>query len=326
MKKQPLVSVIVPCYNHEMFLDDCLMGIMNQNYQNIELFICDDNSSDNSFAKIKSYEGKLKERFCNVVIQKNEKNLGVTKNINRMLEDATGEYIKLIASDDVMAEDAIYKMAQFMEENPKVDVIVANGVKITEQQHYPNYESKDKIYSEQSDFSKEGLFERTYIHNDIFAPGVMMRKRVYEKYGNYDESVAIEDLEFWLRILKDEQTIFAYLDDILIYYRINQNSMTSLFGNKGLEQRRKRFHKAEIQILDKYGKCVDSRIYAETKMYRILCEKGIAVSNGLIELEEFVKKEYREFDLWNCISMKKRIFFHYVSLRYSIKKIIVSFR
>lgn len=326
MNNQPLVSVIIPCYNHEKFLDDCLTGILLQDYDNIELLICDDNSTDDSFAKIKSYEQRLIKRFSYINISRNEINQGVTKNINRMLACSNGEFVKIIASDDVMREDAIRKMVQFFINHPKADVVVVNGAKITEHQHYPNYMPGEKIYKDAPDFSPEDLFERTYKLNNIFAPGVMVRKQVYNKFGYYDEEIAIEDLEFWLRILKDRNTILAYLDEILIYYRISQNSMTSLADNSGLERRRIKFHRAELQILDKYGKNVDEKLYAETKLFRILNEKGIAVNNRLPELEKLVDKECHSFNLWKNISFKTRIYYYYVLFRYKVKKIIFSFR
>ena len=57
----PLVSLLIPCYNHELFLDDCLESIIAQDYANIELLICDDCSPDNSYTKILSYEQRLKD-------------------------------------------------------------------------------------------------------------------------------------------------------------------------------------------------------------------------------------------------------------------------
>ena len=113
MSKQPFVSIIIPCYNHEDFLDDCLASILNQTYQNIEILICDDCSPDNSYEKILSYKEKLENKFNNVVILKNEVNCGVTKNVNRMLKLAKGEFVKTIASDDSMAPNAISEMSGF---------------------------------------------------------------------------------------------------------------------------------------------------------------------------------------------------------------------
>lgn len=326
MNNQPLVSVLIPCYNHEDFLDDCLTGILKQDYDNIELLICDDNSMDNSFEKIKSYEQRLRQRFSYVKILRNEKNQGVTKNINRMLACSNGEFIKIIASDDVMEEHAVGKMVQFLISHSAVDVVVVNGAKISECQHYPDYLPGEKIYSQKPNFSGKDLFERTYRLNNIFAPGVMVRKTVYDKYGYYDEKIAIEDLEFWLRILLDKKTVFAFLDEVLIYYRINQNSMTSLAGNSGLEQRRIKFHLAELQILNKYRSGVNDRLYAETVLFRILSEKGIAVSNRLSELEKLVNEECHNFNLWKNISFKTHVYYYYALFRYKVKKIILSFR
>ena len=146
MIKQPLVSIIIPCYNHEAFLDDCLGSILAQTYPNIELLICDDCSPDNSYEKIMSYREELEKRFNNVIILKNEINCGVTKNVNRMLKLAKGEFVKTLASDDCMAPDAISEMVHFLIENSQIDVVVSNGIKVSEEQRYPDF-SGDVIYN-----------------------------------------------------------------------------------------------------------------------------------------------------------------------------------
>ena len=64
MSEQPLVSILMPCYNHENFLPDCLDSILGQTYENIELLICDDCSPDGSWTVIESYEARLRQRFA----------------------------------------------------------------------------------------------------------------------------------------------------------------------------------------------------------------------------------------------------------------------
>lgn len=323
MEKQPLVSIIIPCYNHEKFLDDCITSILRQDYENIEVLICDDYSIDGSFEKIKLYEDRMQRRFKRVVIMQNDINQGVTKNLNKMLLKAKGEFIKIIASDDLMAETAISKFVSFLIEFPQIDMVIANGARITEEQHYPNVDYGAPIYGDVPDVTSSGLFSRIFILNEIFAPGVMIRKSVYDRYGFYDEEIAIEDFEFWLRILKDEKIKVGYLDDILVFYRINSNSMTAQTNNPGLEKRRIRFHTAEIQILDKYGQFVSPSTYAETKIKRILAEKFFAINHGLRELENIVDKEFRSYHLWKYLSAKKAIYNYCKFIEANFKKWLI---
>ena len=303
----PLVTIMIPCYNHEAFLGDCLSSILAQDYENIELLICDDCSPDNSYSVISSYEEKLRERFARVEIMRNEKNCGVTKNVNRMLHIAHGAYVKTLASDDAMAPNAIRSMVGYLEDNPEASVVVSNGVKVPEEQHYPDFSSHEKIYACPPDFSKDGFFERVARCNEISAPAAMVRMSVYQQYGFYDESVKVEDYEFWLRILKDGKTQFGFLDKDLLFYRINANSMTSMSGNAGLARRRKIMHQSEIESLNKYCAYFTKEAYAQIVLDRILDERGFAIIHRLPQWEEELREELRSFSKWKDLSAGDRL-------------------
>lgn len=321
MNKHPLVSIIIPCYNHENFLDDCLNSILAQTYPNIEVLICDDCSPDDSYEKILSFKERLENRFENVVILKNEINCGVTKNVNRMLEIAKGEFIKTIASDDCMSPDAIFEMVNFLLDNPQVDVVVSNGVKVPEEQHYPNFNG-DIIYTEAPDFSKDDFFTRVAYCNQISAPAAMVRFSVYEKFGMYDQDVKVEDFEFWLRILKQNQTTFDFLNKNLIYYRINQNSMSSMVANENLAKRRKLIHSSEIESLNKYSAFFEKNTFSDIVLSRTLAERGFAIVNKLSDYEEELSKEIKQFFASNEISFKIAFKYRFIYIKQSMRKFL----
>ncbi len=322
MSKQPLVSIIIPCYNHESFLDDCLGSIINQDYENIEFFICDDASPDGSFAKIEGWEQRLKERFSSVVVLKNEENLGVTKNINRMLDISNGKYVKVLASDDALSPNAISSMVDFLETNKEIDVLIVNGHFVKEEERYPNFELKDKIYTASPDFSQNGFLERIGRCNNISAPAAFLRKKVFEEYGLYDETIKVEDFEFWLRIFKDKKTKIAFLDKTLIYYRINANSMSSNTNNKTIEKRRKLLFDAEIQSLYKYKDYFEPHTFAEIILNRILTARSFAVSLRLKNFNIQLEQMWEEFSLWNCLTTKEVLGFKIKFLILTIKRLI----
>lgn len=319
---KPLVSILIPCYNHELFLDDCIGSIINQDYENIEFFICDDVSPDNSFAVIKSWEERLKERFSSVVIMKNEENLGVTKNINRMLGLSKGEYIKVLASDDALAPDAISSMVDFLETNKETDVLIVNGHFVKEEEHYPDFNLEGKIYNEAPDFSENGFLERIGRCNNISAPAAFLRKKVFEEYGFYDENIKVEDFEFWLRIFKDKKVKIDFLDKTLIHYRINANSMSSNTNNKTIEKRRKLLFDAEIQSLYKYKDYFDPHAFAEIILNRIITARGFAVSLKLKNFNKELEKIWKEFSLWHVLSKKEILRFKVRFFILTIKKLV----
>ena len=306
MSENPLVSVLIPCYNHEAFLDDCLTGILQQTYDNIELLICDDCSPDNSYQMIQAYAPRLRERFSRVEILCNEVNCGVTKNINRMLAMAKGAYIKILASDDAMLPEAIEEMVNCFTENPQYSVVVANGVRVPEEQHYGNFNASVKIYEEAPDFSPEGFFTRVARCNCIFAPGAMVKRSVYQTYGCYDETIPIEDMEYWLRLLKTGTVFFGYVADPLIYYRINSNSMSSVANNAGLEKRRRRMHNAVMDILQKHRDGFAPGVFEEITLSYMFNERAFAVRNGLTRWAAELQTQQHQFSGWNALPLKKR--------------------
>ena len=141
---EKLVSIICPCYNHEEFVVDLLDSLLEQTYNNIELFITDDHSADNSFEIIKNYEGRLKERFANVVIELNENNLGVVKTTNNMIKKSKGDYVKIIASDDFLDKNYIRKCVDFLELNTQYNFMFTDFYFVSRGSTYKNIKFIEK--------------------------------------------------------------------------------------------------------------------------------------------------------------------------------------
>jgi len=98
MIKQPLVTIICTCYNHENYVLDALNSVINQEYQNIQLIVVDDNSYDSSNKVITTW---IKSHPDTIFIQ-NQENLGITKSFNNAYKHAKGEYLIDLAADDIL--------------------------------------------------------------------------------------------------------------------------------------------------------------------------------------------------------------------------------
>ena len=122
--ESPLVSVIIPVYNHEKYVQETIKSIINQTYKNIELLMLDDGSKDNSFAKTLELKEECEKRFVRVVMETKE-NEGTKATTNKLFELASGKYVYLIASDDLAKPNAIQKELEFLENNP--DYVLAVG-------------------------------------------------------------------------------------------------------------------------------------------------------------------------------------------------------
>ncbi len=320
---KPLVSIIIPCYNHEKFLPDCLESILKQTYENIELLICDDCSPDASWDVIMEYAPRLKARFSRIELLQNLTNYGVTKNVNRMLCMAKGEFVKIIASDDAMTPSAIGEMTAFLLNNTQIDVVVSNGVKVSEEQHYPGFDAVERLYPSPPDFHGRDFFLRVARCNPISAPAAMVRMSVYNTYGLYDENVKVEDYEFWLRILHHGNAHFAFLDSDLLYYRISANSMTSLSANAGLAQRRRRIHDSELGTLQKFRHAISKRDYAQIVLDRMSSELWLAVQYRLTEWEQELIQRWKTFDGWKDLPGTDWLKYRFFAVKQYVKKCLL---
>ena len=124
--QEPLVSVLIPVYNHEKYVQDTINSIIKQTHKNIELIVLDDGSKDSSFEKIKELKEKCEKRFVNIHIGTKE-NEGMCATLNKMLDFSNGKYIYIIASDDLSKPDAIEKEVLFLENNPDYSLVVGDN-------------------------------------------------------------------------------------------------------------------------------------------------------------------------------------------------------
>ena len=288
------VSILLPCYNHEKYLDYCIMSILAQTYENIEVIIADDHSSDNSYKKLLSWENKLNERFSRVLIYQNGTNLGLPANINRMLQKANGRYIKLLATDDMLTEDAIEMFVDFAKVNSS-DVICSNVGIIKETQTFPLH-NKDSIqicYTEAPPV-EGAITARLCKGCFISAPGTFIPKKTFDIYGMYDESYIFEDWEFWLRISLNGK--FSYLDKVTALYRTGHGSL-SHYDCTSKEGRIKnhRYFEDKLKILVKYidhctpiqqSEILNQKLLEAIhssdkslvlKVYRVCCNKKVVI-------------------------------------------------
>jgi alpha-1,3-rhamnosyltransferase len=221
---RPLVTVLIPAYNHEKYIEQTIRSIINQTYDNIELIVINDGSSDKTWEIIQSMREVCERRFTKTIFL-NQKNKGITKTLNSGIKMAEGKYIKSIASDDYLVPEAIEKFVSFAEQNADVELVFSDGFHI-ESEKLSNMDfSKNGMqkFSDLFDFKDGYLFD--YLLTKVFfAPttSVFYTKNLIERINYYDESLLIEDIDFFLRASKE--TKFYFLNDILVYHRIHPNN------------------------------------------------------------------------------------------------------
>lgn len=208
-KKEPLVSVLVPCYNHEKYIKECVESIVFQTYSNIELIVIDDGSSDSSPKLLQ----ELAERYdFHLIIRKNK---GLSESLNEGINLSGGKYICICASDDKYFLDKIQKQVDFMEKNPRYGVCYTKAVRF-----YDNGRERalnNKNYKQGNIFSE--LLSQYFT---IPAGSSMFRKEVFSIVGLYDTSLLVEDYDMFLRIAKVYE--IGFLNEFLFYYRLHKTN------------------------------------------------------------------------------------------------------
>jgi glycosyltransferase involved in cell wall biosynthesis len=199
----PLVSVICLCYNHERFVREAIESVFHQTYSNIQIIVVDDASTDGSVDEIKKViPGKSVEYLFL------EKNLGNCAAFNRGLALAKGEYVVDFATDDVMLPERITRQISCFQSLDE-----SYGVIFTDAEYI---DANGKIFREHYNYLfDQGLLDRVPegdVYRDVLttyfiaAPTMLVKKKVFDVMGGYDEKLAYEDFDFWVR----SSRIFKY--------------------------------------------------------------------------------------------------------------------
>ena len=250
MKFHPLVSIIVITYNSSKYVLETLKSAKAQTYQNIELIVSDDCSTDNTVEICRKWIEKNKERFVRTELITAEKNTGIPANCNRGVKAAQGEWVKLIAGDDTLKKEAIKNYINFISIHPEC-TLVHSSIEIYENIIKDENKQQMEIHSILTEkLNANTQFELLSLENLIYAPSVIIKKNLLEKLGGFDESIPLcEDWPFWLKATKNGFK-FYYLDIPCANYRIHDSSTYSSTMNKNIFN--SEFIKIDKIIFDKY--------------------------------------------------------------------------
>lgn len=206
MENQPLISVIIPCYNQAVYLPDALESLLRQTYNQWEAIIVNDGSPDNT-GEVAAYYIAKDKRFKYI----EKKNGGLSSARNAGISNSKGKFILPLDADDMIADTYIAEAISIFEKMPQVELVYCRatyfGTKIG------NWDLRYKGY-------RELLME-----NAIFCSSVYRREDCL-RIGGYDEALltGFEDWDFYVRLL-DEEKIVYQIPQELFFYRIKEVSM-----------------------------------------------------------------------------------------------------
>lgn len=206
----PKITIYTPTYNCGKYLKESINSLLNQTYQDFELIIIDDASTDNTCQVLEEYEGHPK-----IKMMKNEKNIGFVRTAINILDLAKGEYIMRLDADDYLDENALMIMTDVLDKHPEIGMVYPDYWEIDEEGEIIDYFRKKKI-GEEIDLM------------DLPANGActLMRKSCYEAIGGYRNDIRMQDkYDLWVKFINKFKVHNVNLP--LFYYRRHRSNISN---------------------------------------------------------------------------------------------------
>lgn len=231
---QPLVSICIPTYNGEKYIEEAVWSALNQTYKNIEIIISDDLSIDNTLGILNKIKDSTKIPF----FIHHHQPIGIGANWNNCVRKANGEYIKFLLQDDLLFPECIEAMMDVALMNKKIGLV---------------FSKRNFIYLEKNDFFDEWIKNYGSLHiywknlklinsgkkllrscqnltssplNKVGEPSaVLLKKECFNKVGFFNENlVQILDYEFWYRVFKYYK--IGFIDEEFASFRLHKDQAT----------------------------------------------------------------------------------------------------
>lgn len=210
----PKVSILMPVFNCEEYIASAIDSILDQSYEDWELILCDDGSSDGTYSVAKQYAEKYPKKL---ILLKNGINLKLNKSLNKCLSHASGSYIARMDGDDIVESDKLRKEVNFLDDHPdyalvscQMDMFNESGKLGTAK--FPTGEIK------REDFIR---------HPAVFChSGMMIRKKALIDVGGYSEGenyIRVEDIDLWLKLYENKYKGYG-MPEVLYHQRDDENA------------------------------------------------------------------------------------------------------
>jgi len=205
----PKVSLYISTYNYGLYLEKAVKSVLDQNYNDWELIIIDDGSTDDTQAILAEFERNPKIRIYR------QKNQGLTRTNNKAIKLACGEYIMRLDADDYLDENAVLVMANVLDCKPDVSLVYPDYYVVSEDGELLRLERRSKVYEEDE-----------LLDLPSHAACAMIRKSCLIELGGYNEDIPRQDgYDLWLRLIQKYRVYNVNLP--LFYYRRHGASMSS---------------------------------------------------------------------------------------------------
>ena len=215
------ISVIVPTSNRSLLLKDTIDSILNQTFNNFELIIIDNNSTDDTEEVLRTYsDGRIR-------LFKNQKSESVSKNRNLGIKKSRGEYIAFCDDDDYWTSKKLEEINQKIIQSPSVGIIYSDAYLVVEPKFAKNGKSTNYPIRKSKQCTS---YLKLLFDNFIICSTVVVKRECFDTCGlffeEFEAPAGAEDWDMWLQIV-DKWPQVIYIPEVLCYYRMHNNSLTT---------------------------------------------------------------------------------------------------
>ena len=215
---KPLVTVIIPSYNHAKYVEYAIRSVLEQTYQNLELLIIDDGSKDDSVNIIEEHLSKIKSPKRKITFIHRE-NRGLCNTLNQALEMARGDYVVTLASDDMLLPDSVSLMMQVALSDTSIAGVAGSLVEVDSENNYvPIF--LNKLLSRNLDAKYISFEERFSLTEPFGAAGSLFSKNALIDVGGFRADIWVEDYYIHLKLLEAGYKLYR-VEHFVALYRIH---------------------------------------------------------------------------------------------------------
>jgi len=224
-----LVSVIIPIYNAQKYLEETILSVLNQTYEDFELLLVNHNSTDGSTAIIEKYEAQdTRIKVVNLDVNKG----GPAYPRNEGLKIAKGKYVAFLDSDDVWLPEKLEKQVSILSTS-SYDIIYTLAYSIDGDSKRIGILNNQKVYNKMKYFFSN--LSILYFSNYININTVLMKKDLNIKFREDKYLIALEDMFFWIENVYFDKKVYL-IDEKLINYRVLNNSASDRSSDKSFRK------------------------------------------------------------------------------------------
>jgi glycosyltransferase involved in cell wall biosynthesis len=226
----PLVSVLVPAYNHERFIVRCLDSILADGYPNIEIVILNDGSWDATQQTAEDWIRQKGHHVAGGVRLLHQENRGLPKTLNRLVSEAQGEFVTLLASDDGLCPGSIRARVDYLRAHPNYLAVFGDAAEMDESDNLV----ADSVLRDRYHASLQALRCDTTRALELIlvwsvpGPVYLARRTVADQIGPYDDRYCFEDRNYYLRLINADA--LGFIDRRVALYRVLGQTSTSRFS------------------------------------------------------------------------------------------------